>query len=337
MTRQALRQRPGEYRWSSAAKCPRMAVYAQRGAEARPRTEEEERILARGRLFGEYMARRFEARYGPENVTAEKEVAWGDPGDGTKLGVLHTDVYVAPERAAFEVKSSTSPSSVVAAAVIQNAGQQYFDPEVDKGGVILVEPASLDEITQPVKINDEIEGKIHHIAQEIAQAEADPDFLPCRVCKKPSDAIGMFCPFADQCFADPPTYEPPDPIQLDADRARLAGELVVVERQLASGKGYIEGAKERRGVLIAELREVTEPGVEYVAAGVRLKRTVFSKTSYAGIGTGIEAGDLDAEQLDPYKRTSEQERWTVVETEAVPKDKPLPSGGGDDYGSEAPF
>jgi len=313
--------RADEYRWSQASRCPRMAVYTRRGASAKTRTPREQALMHRGRMHGRFVADQFAAKYGPEQVLFEKQVHW--PG-----GTLHTDVYVIPETAAFEVKSTTSPESLIGAAIIQNAGEQHFDETCDKGGVILVDPIDLSEQVRPVVLNDELIGRVEAIGAQLEHATRT-GCLPDRVCAKPSDAIGNLCPFAATCFADLPTYTPPDPIIVAGEVARLAGELVGLDADVRAGEQAASTAKTVREEIRGELRDLIEPNLDYLAGGVRLKRSTFTKTTYSGIAAGIAAGHLDADRLEPYRNESEQERWTVTATEAF-------EPASEDYG-DTPF
>jgi hypothetical protein len=302
----AIRLRKDEYRWSSACKCPRKAVYEKRGAPARERSERENRILHRGKLFGRFVAEQFALKFGDDAVEFEREVSW--PG-----GTLHTDVFVIPEKASFEVKSTTSPASALEDAIIQNAGEQHFDPECEMGGVILVDPVDLDEVVRPVVLNPDLIAHVEGIAEQVVSAEANGT-LPDRVCSKPADAMGKLCPFAEKCFSDEPAWAPTPAIEIEGDVARLATELYLVQRRRKSTEGQAGTLKDEERLLQDELRELLEPNIEHVAPGLKVKRTVSSKTTFNGISAGIEAGHLDPDLLAPYRKTSETDTIKVSAT-----------------------
>src|SRR6266516_4222464 len=118
-----------EFRWSAAAKCPRWCVLGRRGAGQQHPTARRSRIMRRGKLFEDLVAEQFEAAY-PGEVIRQKEVVWGGQN------ILHTDLYVISERTAIEVKCSTSPSSLRDSALLQNAGEQMFDDDCERGGLV---------------------------------------------------------------------------------------------------------------------------------------------------------------------------------------------------------
>lgn len=293
-------------RWSLSARCARAGAYALRGTEPGEPSDEMLGYWARGKQIGAWMVERFVAQYGAENIVAEKAVPW-------PAGILHTDIFVKPERLAVEVKSMSDPA-VTDDHVMQLAGEVHFDPDAERGALVLVDPSSLRTRTVPVTLTEELVERVEAIADQVARA-ADPRApLPERVCSRPSDAIGKGCPFAATCFAD---WERPDPIEIEGDVARLANVLVAEDAAVKRAKVLLARREERREGTRAALRQLIEPATEYVTAAgelavaiTRVKgRVSFSLTE--AVKAGVWTPD-DDERFAPFvKESAGYDRFNV--------------------------
>jgi hypothetical protein len=333
----AIRLR-GRTRWSAAAKCPRMAVYGLRGVDPSEPDERTKRLWRRGRQLGADIASDFAAKYGDGNVIFEKAIAW--PKNDLPLGELHTDVFVKPEKMAVEVKSSTSPASIMDDAITQLGGEIYFDDEAEIGCLAIVDPTGYRETELlPVFLTDELQARVENIADQVATAAKGGE-LPHRVCSKPSDGRGKFCPFVDVCFAD---WQPPSPISLDGEIASIAVEYHQAHTDEAAAKAVLAEREERRRELGAQLSAFDlSPSIDYSGSGIRrLRRTAFpdslkfslSKASKAGIfSSAIWTPEHEALIAPFVKASGDHDRWTVeLEHGTVAK----PSA--EDFGDAAPW
>lgn len=327
----------GRTRWSAAAKCPRQCAYGLLGAEPAEPDERTKRLWRRGRQLGADLANDFAAKYGEENVVREKAVAW--PDTGLPLGELHTDVFIKPEKMAVEVKSSTSPASILDDAITQLGGEIRWDPEAEVGALAIVDPTGWRDVELiPVFLTDELQERVESIAAQVVTA-ANGGPLPERVCQKPADGRGRFCPFIDICFKD---WQAPDPLDLDSDVAQLAVELKQAQDEERQVKALVAEKEERRKELAKQLVEWDlVPGMDYVGSGVKVRRThvndsprfSFSKAEKAGMfQTPIWTPEHEA-LISPFVSFSGgHDRWSV--TVLSESEAPKVAGA---FGDEAPW
>lgn len=322
----------GRTRWSYAAKCPRMCSYALLGTEPEEPSERTKRLWRRGRQIGAAVADDFAAKYGEDNIVREKAVEW--PDHDLPLGELHTDVYVAAEKMAVEVKSSTSPASVLDDAITQLGGEIRYDDDAAVGCLAIADPTGWEETSMiPVLLTDELQERVESIAAQVVDA-ARTGVLPDRVCQKPSDARGKMCPFADTCFDG---WVRPDPKALEPDVAVLARELKAAQEAEKAAKAPVAALEARRKELSAQLAEwELASGIEYAGDGVRVTRTQVADSEKLSLSTIKKAGmwtpDL-AVQLGPFvKASGGHDRWKVID------DTPAAVTASDeDWGDEAPW
>jgi hypothetical protein len=252
-------------RWSSAAKCSRQGAYGLLGVEPGETDDRTRRLWVRGKQLGAYVADSFAAKYGEQNIVREKAVPW-------PAGILHQDVFVIPERAAVEVKSTNSPASILDAALMQLAGEVHFDPDADHGLLVLVNPSDLEMEFVPFVLNDEWVERVEKTADEVMRAGASRgQTLPERVCGKPSDGRGRFCPFIEHCFEGwvPPEVEPvTDPAIIE-----LVGEWIAAKQEYRRHKGDEETAHETYKEVEAKLNEYGfQAGRDYQAGPYVFRR-----------------------------------------------------------------
>ena len=291
-------------RWSQAVLCPRMAAYGLRGV---PVDDEPDEItkgyFLRGKQIGAYMAERFIERYGEHDVVLEKAVAW-------PAGIAHGDIFVRSGKLAVEVKSKADPRPLDS-HILQLGGQIHFDPEAERGALVVVDPSNLLERTIPMPVvPDALVEQIERIAGEVA-ASADPAApLPARVCARPSEARGHLCPFGPTCFAD---WVAPDPVELEGEVVVLSRRLVELDAAMKLGKAEQDEREEERNRIRAELLLTLEPKGEYVVDGAQVIRItpVAGRTTY-DVGLAIKMGVVTEEEVEPFRKLGKgHNRWTV--------------------------
>lgn len=291
-------------RWSHACKCPRMGAYGLLGVDPEEPSERSQGLMRRGRMLGAERFERYALKYGADNVIPEQAVPW-------PAGVLHPDVYVIPEKLVVEVKSSASPGGLLDDAIVQCAGQVYWHPEAEHGLVEVVSPIDLMVVDQvPVILNDEWVERLEAIAADVVRAAATQGReLPERVCGKPSDGIGRFCPFIGHCFDG---WEPPSLEQVAADEeviARVARLHAIKQRRklLSEHDRPLETEqKEIQAVLNEELPVGKLLVGGYAVALSPRKRENFSlKKARASVPADI---------LDPF---TSHTHYTVYDVEKV--------------------
>lgn len=294
-------------RLSELSRCPRMVAYRALGAVAEEPTDEQRRYLSRGQLFGVYVAEQYAAKYGKANVLREVEIEWplDDP-----IGVGHADVLVVPERLIVEVFSTVTVGGASVKPKIEQARQYVrFSPDADLGAVHVVNPADLSrERAFPVILTDEDTARIDQKVLDVRAAIAGGP-LPDRVCQKPGEAIGRFCPFAETCFED---WEEPPLIELGPEHADLARAAYDVDRACKASTAAERLHKGERANLLELLADRVPAGQDVVCGQVKLRRSeVAGRTTY-DVGLAIEAGVVDGEALEPFKTVGRgHDRWRL--------------------------
>lgn len=319
----------GATRWSMASRCARQASYGLLGVEPTPPTARESGRMARGRDAGHYFARQMAARHGDTNVIFEMGVPWPAP-PALPVGELHIDVGVISERLAIEAKNSVYVDSMYESAVLQLAGALHFGREhFDSGLLVFLDNDYQITHEFPVFLTDELIEKVESIAAAVVEA-GKSGTIPERICAKPADGRGHFCPFIEHCFKG---WVPPPAIERD-DLSKLASEAWLIQRDLKAAKGNVGELQERWDEMKAQLSEIEiPPGVDVFAGPVKIKRIdvkgreTFSKAkaTTAGVWT-----NLDDERFGPFVKLGEPSvRFELYRTEAGDLDI--------DYGDEAPF
>lgn len=317
----------GATRWSQAVHCPRMASYGLLGVEPTPLTPREAGRMARGRDAGRYFARQMAAKHGEENVHFEFPVAWPAP-PALPVGELHVDCAVLNERLAVEAKNTVWIDSLFEPAVLQVAGAVHFSDHFDSGLVVFLDHDYQITHEFPVFLNDELIEKIEAIAAAITEA-GNTRKMPERVCEKPADARGHFCPFAEHCFEG---WEPEPPRELP-DLSELASRGWVIQRDLKAAKGNVAEMQKAWDEWKAEALDAIPHG-ETLAGAIRVKRSdrkgaetfSLSKAKKAGVWT-----PLHDEVFGPFVSIGTgSTTFDLVRTEAgTPLDI--------DYGEDTPF
>lgn len=312
-------------RWSAAAKCPRWAALGGLGAEPAEPEERTKRIFARGKMFGWFVAEQLAAKHGEENIVREKEVPW-------LAGVLHTDVYVKPERLAVEVKSTTAPDSMLADALLQLAGEVVYDEEADSGLLVLLDPVDLDEQFIPLALSQEMRDRVEERASLVARAlQTNGEDMPDCVCATPGACRSKGCPFTDVAWEG---WQAPPPLEMTAELEKGLIELYNADRERKSAKGVYDEADGRFRTLAIELLDQgIEPGSEYAGEFLSVKASSFPDVERMALSKAKKAGCWLPEhehQFAPFiSRSGAHTRWSFRRL----TDERLP----DDFGDEAPF
>lgn len=312
-------------RWSQAVKCARQGAYGLLGVEPAEPDERTRRLWIRGKQLGAYVADSFAEKYGEENIVREKSVPW--PG-----GLLHTDVFVIPEKVAVEVKSTSTPSSILDAALMQLAGEVHFDPDAEGGLLVLVNPSDLGMEFVPFVLTDEWIERVEQAADDVMRAGASRgQVLPERVCSRPSDGIGRFCPFIEHCFQgwEPPTLES----ITDPETVALVAEWEQAKKTYRDHDAEAGLARDRYKEIEAELTALgLEPGRAYHVGPYLVKRIAVSGRETFQLARARKAGqwtEADGERFAAFVKVGDpSERYDIQRA---------PETGDIDFGDEAPW
>ncbi len=306
-------------RLSYVARCPRMAALALLGAEPRPATEQERRYWIRGKQIGKYVVEQLQAKYGADDVVAEKTIPW-------PAGLGHADAYIRSEQLLVEAKSRMTMTPTDD-DLLQLAAYLRFDEEASHGALILVNPSSLEERALPVFLTDELRDEVDDRVDEVVQA-AKTRVLPNCVCDTPSGCRNKQCHYTELAWEG---WTPPPPEPLDADAKALVGALYQVEQRVRAMKETAAAEVSERDELRERVRELIEPDREYAADGIRLKLISVKPRETFDVKTAIKAGVLSEELIEPFRKVgSPSYRWQVE------GDPNLSSFLAADYG-EVPF
>jgi hypothetical protein len=316
-------------RASELSRCPRMAAYRKFETPEEP-TDLERRYFARGRLYGEFVAKQLAERYGADNVVFEKPVRWA-------FGTAHPDIYVKSEKLIVEVKSTTAPptSLLFDMAIWQTRIYMHLDPDAERGQVYVINPSSLvREDVIPVELHPEHADQIDQWLEAVAVAvRSQGAQMPERVCSKPSDGRSRLCPFIETCFAG---WEP-QLVKIDDEKlVELAAKHHALAEQERVSRRAADALKKERQQLEQELGALIDPG-EYEADGYVVRRTHVGAREKFDIGRARKAGAWGAahdEVFGPFVQlVGEHERFSVKRQDG---DVLAPLASADDYG-DVPF
>jgi hypothetical protein len=314
-------------RWSAAVRCPRWAALGGLGVEPAEPSDQSRRYWARGRALGRYVADSYAAHYGEDGIIREKAVAW--PG-----GELHGDVFVISEGLPVEVKSSTSPSSILDDAFLQLAGQIVYDPDAtDKGVLEIVDPSSYERQSIPFRLTAKWRDKVEQRTQEVVRALASGgSFLPSCVCSTPAECSFKFCPYTEVAWEG---WEPPPREKVGEDVAGLLIDLYRTKQGRDEKKAEAQVYDAKYKELCEQLVTAgVEPGVEYEAGPLKVKRTAVAGRETFSLSTARKAGiwtPLDDERFAPVVKVGEpHDRWSIVRGDGALIDA-------DSFGDSVPF
>jgi hypothetical protein len=313
-------------RWSAAVRCPRWAALGGLGVEPAPPSDQSRRYWARGRALGRYVADTYAQHYGEDQIIREKAVPW-------PAGILHGDVFVIPEGLPVEVKSTTSPSSMIDDAFLQLAGHIHYDPEAtDKGVLELVDPSSYERTSIPFRLTAEWRDKVEQRTSSVVKAlAAGGSYLPECVCSTPAECSFKFCPYTDVAWEG---WEPPPREQVAEESAQLIVDLYRAKQKRDVRKEEFEEEERNYRRLCKKLADQLQPGVEYESGALKVKRTTvkgretFSLKVARSSGMWTPAHD---ELFSAAVKVGEpHDRWSVTRGDGALMDA-------DDFGDEVPF
>jgi hypothetical protein len=246
------------------------------------------------------------------------------------IGQAKTD-----ERIEIEVKSSVWVDSMYDAAVLQLAGALHFGRDRFDSGLLVFMDHDYQITDQfPIFLTDELVEKVEEITKAVIEVGLKgPSALPDRICAKPADGKGHFCPFIEHCFAD---WQAPEPVVRE-DFSELASEGFEIQIRLKAAKGNEKSIQAEWDEWKERARADTEamlPGVEIMAGPIRMKRIdvrgreTFSMAKARTAGMWTHHHD---EFFKSFTKLGEPSvRFDLTKTEAgAPLDI--------DYGDDAPF
>lgn len=287
-----------------------MSVLRALGTEPSEPDSEQREWFQRGHLFEKYVVDQIAAKHGRENV--RRNVVIRHP-----LGEGHADALIVPDRLLVEVKSTqqgTLSTPVFENGVAQLRFYLRFCDEADEGALYMVNPSTLKPAdVYPVRLTDDDVAEIDATVARIEEAIRAEELLP-RVCTKPSQGRGYFCPFITQCFEgweEPQPEVVTDPVVLDAAARFYA--LKEKEREHKQALAAIE--EEKRGAKAALAYHLPERG-DTVVGGFRVKTwPVDGKTT-------VSAKALAAAGIDPapFARKSDGYQSVKVTKATTPGD-----------------
>jgi hypothetical protein len=289
--------------------------------------------MARGRDAGAYFARQMAAKHGEENVEFEPAIPWPSP-PALPIGELHTDVALVNQRIAIEVKNSVWVDSMYDAAVLQLAGALHFGRDRFDSGLLVFMDHDYQITDQfPIFLTDELVEKVEEISKAVLEVGLNgTSSLPERICARPADGRGHFCPFIEHCFAD---WVAPPPTILE-DFSELASEGYEIQIRLKAAKGNekeIQAEWDEWKERATADTEALPPGLAIQAGPIKMKRIdvrgreTFSMAKARTAGMWTPHHD---EFFQAFTKMGEPSvRFDLTKTEAGPLDI--------DYGDEAPF
>jgi hypothetical protein len=289
-------------RWSSAVMCPRKAFYEAVSAPRREWTPEELQRFRRGKVWEEAVVADVVDGFRRQGrrPRRQEEVSWpaSDP-----IGTGHMDCYIPSERTVVEVVSNAG-GQLPEYKCLQVAGYALNHPNADHAFVLSVDTHTGSDPTYPIDLAA-LEPRVREIETAVVDGvhTGEP---PCRACRTPVDGPAQMCPFVEHCFDGWgwPSFE-----ELLADPAELE-RLADAEDEVGHLRADLKTAEETRNGLRDRLRPLIPANEEGIAGNIRVKRSVFSKTSFS-LADARKAGHDVPRKLRPFVSESEQERWTV--------------------------
>lgn len=301
-------------RWSTASTiCARQAVYAALGAPADPIPEAVQRRFMRGtrlgRMMAEEVAEDLRRRKG-HVVHVEHEARWplDDP-----VGVDHADMLNETEPEVIEVVSSKD-AALPPRKPVQAAGYAIHR-RVAKARILAVDPATNETAVYPVNV-EELRPEVERIERQVVEALRGGD-LPPRLGDEAKAHPGTWpcreCPHLRHCYDG---WQPPPAGTLPDHLAEDVAELALLDEQISRAKQVAELVA-RRDELRARIEPYLEDGRDYIAAGVKLRRTTVPGRRSLRFADMEAAGwSLPPELAEFVAEGKPSARWTTRILEA---------------------
>lgn len=316
----ALTLNPVEVRASEIARgCDRMSVLRGLGTEPVAFDPEQNEWFQRGHLFEQYVARQLERKHGPDNVRRQIHIRH-------PLGVGHADALIVSERILVEIKSTTS--GTISTPVFENGVAQLrfylrFCDDADEGALYMINPSTLKpadvfRVALTDRDVDEIDQTVRRIQRHI-----ELGVLPDRVCARPQQGRGYFCPFVAKCFEG---WEEPEVDEItDADVVNAAARYYAIIRAEAEHAAAVKALADEKADAKAALLAAVPERSDAVAGPYRVKTWPVDGRRSVSV-KALEAAGVDASE---FVRVSAGYTRLEVSKAGQP--------GEVDYGDEAPF
>lgn len=259
-------------RASGLKTCARMEAYRESGAEGRERSDAENRWLFRGKHLGRMYADWLRREHGEDAVETEVEIPWA-------LGVGHADILLKPTSTLIEVFSSLNPSAEAVRDKLRQLTLYLMHHPAENGALVILSPADFTEdrtiLSRSSRLYRELQVDVILRIEQIRRWQ-DTGELPPRVCRKPSEATGRFCPFAATCFND---WDATIPVVDAAEVLEAAKDWLSAKQEERESQAIYERAKETRKKL-EETFDFLEPGESGVGPYVIRRTDVTRKPSF---------------------------------------------------------
>jgi hypothetical protein len=313
-------------RLSSLARCPRQAAYQALGQPAADPPPEWSVYLNRGRIFESYVALQYEAKYGKDNVERQREIPWGSGWHG------HADIYLPAEKTIVEILSAVAPAGEqLSDKIRQVRSYLLFDPEAEKAVLHVINPSSLrrDDV-MPIALTPDSSAEILERVSLVQRAvDSNGTDMPSCVCDTPTACRYRGCGYTDIAWQN---WTPPEPSDLPDEARLLAADLYAHDQAVKDAKAALDAKTDLRQQTREQLRDLLQPGQEYQAGPLVIKRIEVTGRRTFNITAAEASGVFHDELLAQFSKQGEShDRWYLKRVD----DEPLLTA--DDFGEAVPF
>ena len=290
-------------RASSLVVCTRMAVYQHLGAPADDFDDRTYGYFRRGhawaRIVLEPVAEQLRAQ--GRRPRLEEEIPWpaADP-----VAVGHADFYIPHEARIIEITSNAG-AELGRHKALQAALYALNHPRAERADVLAVDTHTGEERLYPIDVD--------YLSDEIREREASflegarGGTMPERVAEDPTHRPCEGCVFRRHCWAD---WERP----AAEARPEFAAEVAQLARleDLIAVNPNDGGLRGQRDELRRRLRPYLEDRTDYVAGGIRVRRTDVAGRRTLSLADMEKAGHRLPDALEAFVSTGQpSERWTL--------------------------